>query len=100
MANEFNKFFVSIASNWKEPIETSNFDKLKKFCDSKVPEGILFKSPEISKEKVEKFLKNIDITKSTGCDNIGPRLLKTAAPYISDWITYICNQSIRTSQFY
>ena len=38
MANAFDRFFVSIASNIKEPIENSNFEKLKAFCDSKVPE--------------------------------------------------------------
>lgn len=99
IVNEFNKFFVSIASNLKEPTEHSNFDKLKTFCDGKVPPGMCFSIPEISKEKVQKFLKNIDITKATGCDNIGPRLLKIAAPFIADSITYICNQSIRNSQF-
>ena len=54
---------MSIASNLKEPIETSSFEKLKHFCDSNVPEGILFTIHEISKKKVEKFLKSIDITK-------------------------------------
>ena len=53
----------------------------------------------MSHEKFEKFLKNINITKATGSDNIGPRLFKIAAPFISDSITYICNQSIITSTF-
>ena len=49
-----------------------------------------------------KFLwghKNIDITKATGSDNIGARLLKLAAPFISDSLMYICNQSILNSTF-
>ena len=53
----------------------------------------------ISQEKVEKYLKNIDITKATGSDNIGARLLKLAAPFISDSLMYICNQSILNSTF-
>ena len=68
MANAFNKFFVSIASNIKEPIENSNFEKLKAFCDSKVPEETVFSIPEVSKEYIEKFLKHIDVSKATGCD--------------------------------
>ena len=99
MANAFNKFFVSIASNLKEPIENSNFEKLKAFCHNRVPEGTIFSIPEISKEYIEKFLKHIDVSKATGCDNIGPRLLKIAAPHIAETITYICNQSIKTSHF-
>ena len=99
MANAFNKFFVSIASNLKEPIENSNFEKLKAFCDNQVSDGTIFSIPEISQEYIEKFLKHIDVSKATGCDNIGPRLLKIAAPYIAESITYICNQSIKNSQF-
>ena len=99
IVNEFNKFFISVASNLKEPIETSSFDILKTFCDSKVPEGNLFTIPEIHKEKVENFLKSIDTSKATGCDNIGPRLSKTAAPFIANSVTYICNQSVKNSQF-
>ena len=99
IANEFNKFFVTVASKIKEPIETSNFDKLQKFCNEKIPADTYFSIPDISCEKVEKYLKNIDLTKSTGLDNIGPRLLKLAAPFISDSLTYICNQSIINSTF-
>lgn len=99
MANAFNKFFVSIASNLKEPTENSNFDKLKAFCDNQVSDGTVFTIPEISIQYVEKFLKHINLSKATGCDNIGPRLLKIAAPYIAQSITHICNQSIKTSHF-
>ena len=99
MANAFNKFFVSIASNLKEPIENSNFEKLNTFCKNRVPDGTFFRFPQISVETVEKFLKHIDVSKATGCDNIGPRLLKIAAPYIAESVTYICNQSIKMSEF-
>ena len=99
IATEFNRFFVSVASKIKEPIVSSNFDTLKIFCKDKLSENTSFSIPSIAHEKVEKYLKNIDITKATGTDNIGPRLLKLAAPYISDSLTYICNQSIINSTF-
>ena len=60
---------------------SSNFDTLKRFCNDKLSENISFSIPSIAHEKVEKCLKNIDITKATGTDNIGPRLLKLAAQY-------------------
>ena len=44
-------------------------------------------------KKMEKYLRNIDLTKATGSDNIGPRLLKLAALFIAESLTYICNQN-------
>ena len=41
----------------------------------------------------------MDSCKATDTDSIGPRLLKFAAPYIADDITYICNHSINSSTF-
>ena len=94
IADRVYKYRVSVSSKIKEPPYTSNFDKLKEFCYKIIPANIYFSIPCISQEKVEKYLKNIDITKVTGSDNIGARLLKLAASFISDRLMYICNQSI------
>ena len=99
MANEFNNFFVNIASKLKEPVLNTNHDKLREFCQGKLSPDTKFVIPAISKEKVSKFLTNIDINKATGTDMIGPRLLKLAAPFITDEITFICNHSITNSVF-
>ena len=99
MANEFNNFFVNIASKVKEPTINTNHEKLREFCQSKLPADTKFIIPQISNESVLKFLSNIDINKATGTDMIGPRLLKLSAPYITDEITFICNRSITTSVF-
>ena len=98
IVSEFNNFFVSVASKIKEPIMPSNFDRLTMFCDQKLRGSSPFSIPNIKYDKVEKYLRNIDITKATGADNIGPRL-KLAAPYISESLTFICNQSIMNSTF-
>ena len=87
MATQFNNFSVLVASKLNEPVENCNFEKLKDFCNSKVPDGFLFNIPEVSRDKVLKFLSYIDISKATGCGQIGPRLLKIAAPFIVDIIT-------------
>ena len=99
IASEFNNFFVNVASKLKEPITSTNHDKLKEFCQEKLPPDMKFEIPIIGRQKVLKFLSNIDINKATGTDMIGPRLLKFAAPFIADEITFICNQSIAKSVF-
>ena len=99
IANEFNKFFVTVASKLKEPNLEPNFERLDKFCDERVPKDTEFSIPYLTKDKVEKYLKNLDLSKATGTDNIGPRLLKLSASFISESITYICNKSIQNSEF-
>ena len=99
IANTFNNFFVNIASKIKEPVSPSNHDKLREFCNSRLPENTQFSISNIEKDKVLKYLSTMDSCKATGTDSIGPRLLRFAAPYIADDITYICNQSINSSTF-
>ena len=99
IANTFNKFFVNIAAKIKEPVSFSNHEKLKDFCNSKLPENIQFSITNIEKDKVLRYFLKMDSCKATGTDSIGPRLLKFAAPYIADDITYICNHSINSSTF-
>ena len=89
MATQFNNFFVSVASKLKEPVEDCNFDNLRDFYNSKVPDGVQFNIPEVSCDKVLKFLSNIDTSKATGCDQIGPRLLKIAAPFLTASLTFV-----------
>ena len=91
--------FCVCTSKIKEPIAPSNFDTLRTFCNEKLPENTSFSILTLGHEKAEKYLKNIDITKATGADSIGPTLLKLAAPYISKCLTFICNQSIINSIF-
>ena len=90
---------MSVNSKIKEPVVPSNFDKLRAFCNEKLAENASFSIPTLGHEKVEKYLNNIDITKATGADSIGPRLLKLAAPYIPESLTFICNQSTVNSIF-
>lgn len=99
IANEFNEFFVNVASKLKEPVLESNHDRLKEFCQSKLPFDMKFTIPQIQNEKVLKFLSTMDTSKATGTDMIGPRLLKLAAPYIANEVTFICNHSINNSVF-
>ena len=99
IANTFNDFFINIAKNLKEPVPLSDHMKLKDYCNNKLPDDISFDMPLLNKDKVLKFLNGLDESKSTGTDDVGPRLLKMAAPFVADSLTYICNLSIKTSTF-
>ena len=99
MANAFNNFFVNVAENIKEPIEESNHDKLRDYCNERIPEDVSFDIPFITTDKVLKYLKDLDVKKSTGTDEIGPRLLKLASPFIAESLAFICNLSIRRGSF-
>ena len=76
MANTFNNFFVNNAAKIKEPMAFSNHEKLKDFCNSKLPENSQFSISNIEKDKVLKYFLTMDLCKATGTDSIGPRLLK------------------------
>ena len=99
IANIFNNFFVNIANKLKEPVTKTDHEKLRQFCQGNLSTNTKFVIPDIDKEKVMNFLSNIDTSKSTGTDNIGPRLLNLAAPHIADSLTFICNHSINNSTF-
>ena len=99
ISNAFNDFFINIADNIKEPTESSNHELLRDFCNEKIPEGVVFDLPLLNTDNVMKYLNNLDIKKSTGTDDIGPRLLKMSSPIIAESLTYICNLSIKTGSF-
>ena len=46
-----------------------------------------------------KFLSTLDISKATGLDGIGPKLLKISSGIITKSITYIVNNCIRSGKF-
>lgn len=99
LAECFNDFFINIASKIKEPIVDSDFSKLKNHIESKIPENVLFELPEIDETFVFKFLSSLDISKATGLDGIGPRLLKLSSPVITKSITFVVRQSLLTGKF-
>jgi hypothetical protein len=99
MANAFNNFFVTIAEKLKDPVIVSDFKYIIDYVNTKVPPENYFSIPLISEREVCKYLKQLDVAKSTGLDTIGPRLLKKAAPFIAEALTMIINKSILQSSF-
>ena len=80
VAEVFNNYF---ASKLKEPIINSDFELLNSFIGSKVPSNTDFQIPFTNQTFIRKFLLNLNVRKSTGLDNIGPRILKLSANVIA-----------------
>ena len=52
----------------------------------------------VTNNRVEKLLKNIDASKATGPDEISARILKEFAPQLSPLLTNIFNKSIQEGE--
>ena len=95
LAECFNDYFINVAANLKEPIEQSTFDDLKEHIKQKIPDNVNFASPEIDESFVFKYLSTLGVSKATGLDGIGAKLLKIS----SGIITNIANKCILNGQF-
>ena len=93
IANIFNDYFVNIPSKLKKPIQPPEFKLLQNFVDSKVHDDISFTIPLVNCSFINSYLSNMDVTKATGLDSIGPKLLKIAPNILTPSITYIINKS-------
>ena len=45
LVENFNDYFINVASNLKEPIEQSPFNELKEHVNAKIPEDVHFELP-------------------------------------------------------
>ena len=79
MSDEFNTFFTNIVAKLKAPIQPSELGDVRTFVNDPVPSPMYFNIPFISEETVRKMLLNLDASKSTGLDDIGPRFLKLSS---------------------
>jgi len=69
------------------------------FVKDKVSDDVFFSLYSVTFSDVLKELENLDISKSTGIDGLGPRILKLSAPLIADSLTRIINLSLCTGIF-
>lgn len=102
IANKLNEYFTSVSTRLNEnnnTTSTSDLTKLINFINDRIPEYIHFKIPPITTHQVSSFIKNLDSTKATGLDGLGPRLLKTIKNIISPSIAAIINKSLTSGKF-
>ena len=95
----FKSYLVNVASSIKEPTVHSNFEELQNYVESKVTSNTEFTIPSTIVTFVRKFLTNLNVNKSTGLDNIGPRVLTIAANVLTPSLTFIVNKSILSGEF-
>jgi hypothetical protein len=97
-ANVFNEYFTSIGSTLG-----SKFDVHKQGHDSTIIEQSLsqsmFNFNTVSSEFVFEYICSMSNACAPGMDLFSVKLLKLAAPYISNSLAYICNLSLCTGVF-
>ena len=93
----FKDYFV--ASNLKEPVTLSDNELLNNFVQSKVPTTTKFNIPLTTLTFVRNFLSNLNVNKSSGLDNKGPRILKLSANVLAPSLLFIVNKSLITGKF-
>jgi hypothetical protein len=59
--------------------------------------SIKFKN--MSTKEIEKIINSLKIKESSGYDEISTKILKISAPFISSYLTYICNPSMLSGTF-
>jgi hypothetical protein len=99
VANKFNRFFCNIAAKLVEKLPKINFDdsNITKYYREKGVSKDSFKFTVVTEEEVLKLLLKLNVTKSTGCDNISARFIKDGAHVIVSPLAYVVNLSLRTS---
>eukprot|EP00732_Lithocolla_globosa_P001166 Lithocolla_globosa_v1_NODE_538_length_3793_cov_198.788235.p1 type:complete len:860 gc:universal NODE_538_length_3793_cov_198.788235:2774-195(-) len=103
VANEFNKFFTTVASELVNKIKNSQGDKPPKsktfrdYIDKN--SSTCFRFNRTTSKAIEKLLKQLDPTKAIGTDRIHTITLIDGAETIAPYICFIFNLSIRTGSF-
>jgi hypothetical protein len=98
----FNNFFVNVAKDIGDdsPIYDNtchpSIDAIKKNCRM---ENSTFAFETIDEIKVKKYIGKIATKKSTGVDNIPPKILRLTSDVLARPITNIVNRMLSTNQF-
>ena len=96
IANVMNTYFTSIATT----LLANRHDLISETAPEPVsPDNKIFNFTLRNKHEIFKAFEELDQAKATGCDGISAKALKLAAPNISQSLTYLFNDSLRTSQF-
>jgi len=105
MANEFNKYFSTIAKS----INTKQNKPSPNIVGNTTPLYYLtqsFKNPfpninlkSVSTNEIKNIIKSLKPKNSSGYDGISTKLLKISSPFITSPLTHICNKSISSGTF-
>ena len=95
IANEFNRYFISIGHTLSEQIQAVH--SCEEYFGHKADS--VFKFSEVTEDCIDKIIKNLKSKSSTGYDNISNKLIKHARAILVKPLTLLTNQIIHTGVF-
>ena len=99
IANSLNEYFTTIASSLLTSQQSHGYPvELQQTGPLAFPSHS-FTFRAVSENDVFKALRTMDISKATGADTIPAKVIRTAAPYISNVIAKLFNTSFRCGRF-
>ena len=91
IANKFNDYFVKIGPNFANQINVNDHETFEKFLSGSYQSS--FSVDVITENELEAELENISSNKSSGYDEVSPKIIKTIGKEISKPLTHIFNLS-------
>ena len=91
----FNELFVKAGELNSRSDEKKEVNALNTLLQS----SSLFKFSDVNSDFVLSELRKLDPTKAMGPDNLHPRLLQVAAPFIANPLTKLFNKSLSSGYF-
>ena len=95
IANEFNRYFISIGHSLSEKIQSVHSSE--EYLGQKA--NTVFKFTVVNEECIDKIIKKLKSKSSTGYDNISNKLIKHARTILVKPLTLLANQIIHTGEF-
>ena len=95
IANEFNRYFISIGHSLSEKIQSVHSSK--EYLGQKT--NTVFKFTVVNEECIDKIIKKLKSKSSTSYDNISNKLIKHARTILVKPLTLLANQIIHTGEF-
>ena len=95
IANEFNRYFISIGHSLSEKIHSVHSSE--EYLGQKA--NTVFKFTVVNEECIDKIIKKLKSKSSTGYDNISNKLIKHARTILVKPLTLLANQIIHTGEF-
>ena len=96
IAEGFNDYFSNIGPDLASKIDTSNYN-FETYTKTAESEFAAFQPVTVS--HICRLLHGLSSNKATGIDKISCKIIKIAAPAISDSLTFIFNQALTLSSF-
>ena len=69
-----------------------DLSKLENFVNSKIPDNVNFKIPHTISDQELSYISTLDPLKATGLDELGPKIIKSAACILSPIIAAHINK--------